>query len=99
MGPLAGVAWLRGVREFSHEHLCRVFDLDPCFYRFDLPSSVRGVGSNFSGSRGTRIINGFVWYARYPEPVAKLTILQNERTALRDDDPLSARDFFDLSRT
>ena len=103
MGPLAGQGVWRGVKDFEHGALCRVFGLDPNRFYFDLPSSVRGTGSNMSGAggsgRGNRIINGYVMCAGYSEPVGKLTILKDARTGLRDDDPVDARSFLDLSRT
>lgn len=98
-GILSGMGEWRGVRDFEHATLCRAFNLDPARFWFDLPSSVRGIGSNSTGSRGSRVINGFVMCGREPTPVGKLTILQNDRTGLRDDDPMNERDFFDLSRT
>lgn len=101
-GPFAGEGKWRGVREFDHGHLCRVFGLDPVRFYFDLPSTVRGIGPNAAGSarmpRGRRLQNGFVMMVGRAEPVAKLTICF-EGEKFRDVDPTSARDFFDLSHS
>lgn len=97
-GPFAGDGRWRGVKDFEHATLCRVFQLDPARFWFDLPSSVRGVGSNqvgWGGGRSARRISGFVFMGGKPEPVAKLTIcFEAERFA--DYDPTSARDFENL---
>ena len=78
-GPMEGQSKWRGVREFDHGHLCRVFNLDPVRFHFDLPSCVRGIGANMSGIAGAaragrRRISGFVFMAGCSDPVAKLTI-------------------------
>lgn len=102
-GPLEGDTKWRGVTNFEHATLCRAFNLDPVRFFFDLPSSVRGVGSMSSGygggqRSGRRQINGFVMMAGRDEPVAKLTIcFEAERFA--DRDPLNSRDFYDLGRS
>lgn len=102
-GPLEGDGQWRGVRDFEHATLCRAFGLDQARFWFDLPSSVRGVGSNMSGAAGAqrhgrRRINGFVMMAGIDEPVGKLTIcFEAERFA--DRDPLDYRDFCDLERS
>lgn len=102
-GPLEGDTKWRGVRDFEHGTLCRVFGLDPCRFYFDLPSSVRGVGANMSGiagahGSGRRRINGFVFMSGRAEPVAKLTVcFESER--FRDVDPTDEREFFDLNRS
>lgn len=100
-GPFEGDTRWRGVREFDHAHLCRVFGLDPARFWFDLPSSCRGIGSNAAGaggSRGRRVINGFVMMAGRDEPIAKLTIcFDSER--FRDGDPFDPSDFFDLNHS
>ena len=102
-GPLEGDTKWRGVTSFEHAHLCRAFNLDQARFYFDLPSSVRGVGSMSSGygggqRAGRRQISGFVFMSGRNEPVGKLTIcFDAERFA--DRDPLSSRDFEDLSRS
>jgi hypothetical protein len=101
-GPLAGLGMWRGVTEFDHGVLCRTFNLDPCRFYFDLPSSVRGVGSLQSGaggsSRGNRMINGFVMMSGQDKPVGKLTIVTGG-DRFKDVDPQGERDFFDLSHS
>jgi hypothetical protein len=101
-GPFEGDGKWRGCRDFEHSTLCRVFGLDPVRFYFDLPSTVRGIGPNNAGGArvpgGRRQIGGFVMMAGRDEPVAKITIcFDGERFA--DRDPLSQRDFFDLSRS
>lgn len=97
-GPFQGDGRWRGVRNFEHAHLCRVFNLDPASFWFDLPSSVRGIGANQTGHGGgasARRISGFVMQAGRDEPVAKLSIcIEGER--FKDVDPMSSSDFFDL---
>lgn len=97
-GPLAGLGMWRGVKDFDHGHLCRVFGLDPVRFYFDLPSSVRGTGSNASGSRGSRTINGYIMHAGLDKPVGKLTIVR-EGERFKDVDPTNERDFLDLSHS
>ncbi len=90
----------RGVKDFEHGTLCRAFGLDPATFYFDLPSSVRGVGSNSVGggnSSGRRIVNGYVMHGPSREPAGKLTVICG-LDRLRDDDPQDLRDFFNLSR-
>jgi len=102
-GPLEGDGKWRGVKDFEHSTLCRAFGLDQARFWFDLPSSVRGVGSSMSGSAGgqragRRRVNGFVFMAGRDEPVAKLTIcFDAERFS--DGDPLDFRDFCNLERS
>lgn len=92
----------RGVRDFEHGTLCATFNLDPCRFYFDMPSSVRGVGSYQSGSggsaRGNRVINGYVMMGGRSEPVGKLTIV-TDGDRFKDVDPTDRRDFFDLSHS
>lgn len=101
-GPFEGDTRWRGVREFEHAHLCRVFGLDPVRFWFDLPSTVRGIGPNNRGAAvvrsGRRLLNGFVMMAGRDTPVAKLTVCF-EGESFKDVDPLDARDFFDLSHS
>jgi len=99
-GPLAGVGMWRGVKDFEHATLCRAFGLDQARFYFDMPSTVRGVGSNSRGfdpsSGRRRLINGFVMMAGCNEPVGKLTIVSSF-DKFRDVDPTSEKDFYDLS--
>jgi|SRR5215469_5463780 len=96
--PLAGMGIWRGVRNFEHATLCRALGLDPCRFYFDLPSSARGIGSNSSGDRGNRVINGYIMMAGVDSPVGKLTICwEGEKFA--DRDPGDYRDFLDLGRS
>lgn len=96
--PFEGDGRWRGVKDFEHATLCRVFNLDPCSFWFDLPSSVRGVGANTVGHGGgasARRISGFVMQAGWDRPVAKLSIcIGSER--FKDVDPADQRDFYDL---
>ncbi len=95
---LAGEAKWRGVKDFEHATLCRAFNLDPATFYFDLPSSVRGVGSNssgFGGNRGNRVVNGYVMRAGSSEPFGKLTICW-ETEKFRDYDPTNKEDFYKL---
>ena len=97
---LDGTAKWRGVKDFEHATLCRAFELDQASFYFDLPSSVRGTGSNISGAggnRNNRIINGYVMRAGQTEPFGKLTIIR-EWDKIRDDDPTDKKDFFNFSR-
>jgi hypothetical protein len=93
--PWTGESKWRGVRDFEHGTLVRTFGLPDCCC-FDLPSSVRGTGSNSSGSRGSRIVNGFVMHPAFDKPIGKLTIVR-EADKFKDVDPTNERDFFDLS--
>ena len=101
-GPLGAIGVWRGVTDFEHGTLCRTFSLDPNRFYFDVPSSVRGVGSMQSGyggsSRGNRIVNGFVMMSGHDKPVGKLTIVR-EADKFKDVDPRDERDFFDLSHS
>lgn len=98
-GPLAGEGRWRGVRSFEHAELCRAFGLDQASYWFDLPSTVRGIGSAsgaHSSSRG--VINGYVMLGGFDKPVAKLTICRDAEK-FKDVDPMNERDFLDLSHS
>lgn len=102
-GPLQGEMKFRGVNDFEHATLCRAFGLDQASYYFDLPSSVRGIGSRSSGygggqRHGKRILNGFVMLGNRPEPVGKLTILF-DGDKFADVDPMSKSDFFNLEHS
>lgn len=101
-GPIAGLSMWRGVRTFEHSDLCRAFNLDPCRFYFDLPSSCRGTGSMVSGSGGStsgrRLVRGYVMCHGIDEPVGKLSEVR-ESDKFWDGDPMNANDFFDLNRT
>jgi hypothetical protein len=88
------------VPNFEHASLCRAFGLDPNRFWFDLPSSVRGVGSiqaAYGGCWSARYQSGFVLMFGQDRPVAKLTICKpGERFA--DSDPHSREDFENLQR-
>lgn len=93
-----GTAMWRGVKDFEHATLCRAFNLDQATFYFDLPSSVRGVGSSmsgFGGNRRNRIINGYVMRAGRDEPWGKLTVCF-ESEKFKDVDPSDKRDFYKL---
>lgn len=93
-----GTAMWRGVKDFEHATLCRAFGLNQAAFYFDLPSSVRGVGSSMSGAggnRGNRIVNGYVMRAGRNEPWGKLTICF-ESEKFKDVDPTDMREFYKL---
>ncbi|HTP98377.1 MAG TPA: hypothetical protein VMN56_03565 [Casimicrobiaceae bacterium] len=102
LGPIAGMGVWRGVKDFEHATLCRVFNLDPNRFYFDLPSSVRGVGRMSAGHGGndgrSRLINGYVFCCGIDEPVGKLTIVSSS-DRFKDVDPTDPRDFLDLSHS
>lgn len=101
-GPFEGdVRWV-GVPRFEHADLCRAFGLDQASYSFDLPSSVRGIGSmqqGYGGGRSARFQSGFVFRGMPGQsaPVAKIVICR-EGERFDDVDPLSRSDAEDLSR-
>lgn len=101
-GPLRGDVKWRGVKDVTdHGELCRALGLDPIRFFFELPSSVRRGGSTMIGAGGKRsggIVNGFVFMAGMNEPVGKLTIV-TDSDRLKDVDPMSVRDFQDLSHS
>ena len=96
-----GMGLWRGVPDFEHHTLVRVFGLpDRC--HFDLPSTVRGIGPNTRGAAvmpsGRRLINGFVFVPERDTPAGKLTVcFDAERFA--DRDPSNLSDFLDLGRS
>ena len=100
-GPLIGQRMYRGISDWEHATLCRAFGLDANRFYFDLPSTVRGVGSSSGAHSGSRrVVNGYVMCAGFDAPVATITVLQNERTGIRgNDEVLSESDFQNLSRT
>jgi hypothetical protein len=82
----------RGVKSFEHADLCRVFGIDECRFYFDLPSTVRGVGSaSGSHSGAARTIEGYVMMAGRNEPVAALYVLR-DYDRLRDMNPMDRRE-------
>lgn len=94
-----GQSMWRGVRDFEHSTLCRAFGLDPIRFFFDLPSSVRGIGSNmtgFGGNRGTRTINGYVMQAGDTTPWGTITVC-SPGEKFRDVDPTDPREQLRLS--
>lgn len=100
--PFEGDSRWRGVPDFEHATLCRIFQLDPARFFFDLPSTIRGIGPNTRGSAvipgGQRRISGFVMLAGRDTPVAKLSVcFDSER--FTDRNPFDDRDFFDLNRS
>jgi hypothetical protein len=99
---LTGLGQWRGVRDFEHSTLCRAFGLDPNRFYFDLPSSVRMLGSNMAGAGGSgrvgRVQNGFVFMSGIDAPVGKLTICR-EGERFKDVDPMNDSDFYDLGHT
>lgn len=95
-GPFHGEGKWRGVTDFEHATLCRAFGLSQTGFYFDLPSTVRGIGSNSGAHSGTRRLqNGYVMMAGSDKPVGKLTIV-TDADRFRDVDPMNERDFLDL---
>jgi hypothetical protein len=98
-GPMSGMIKMRGIRDMtSHQELCSAFGLNDVDYYFDLPSSMRNIGSNRTG-RGEdghrRLLNGFVFQHGRDRPIGKVWII-DEGERLRDDDPTSRADFENL---
>lgn len=101
-GPFRGDEKWSGVPNFEHATLCRAFGLDQARFSFDLPSSVRGIGANQRGhgsASHARYQSGFVFIGPpgKSKPVAKLTICIGGELP-SDTNPMSQRDFEDLSR-
>jgi hypothetical protein len=97
-GPFRGDVKFRGVKDLEHSTLCRAFGLDPIRFYFDIPSSMRGVGTNTNHARSRRTVQaGFVFMHGHSAPVAKLTIA-TEGDRFSDSDPMSQRDFENLER-
>jgi hypothetical protein len=99
-GPLAGDTKWRGVPNLEHSTLCRAFSLDTNRFYWEIPSSMRGVGSNMSGYGGNRMrreLNGYVWMPVWnaSTPVAKFWVVR-EGQKFKDIDPSNQRDFLDL---
>lgn len=82
----------RRVPDAEHSTLCRAFGLDQARFFFDLPSSIRGVGSLSTGNRGRRTINGYVMCGGMDRPWGKLTVCW-ETEKFRDIDPTDRNDF------
>jgi hypothetical protein len=100
-GILAGISRWVSVPNIEHGTLCAALNLDPATYYFELSSSWRGVGSNQSGAGGSGRMNrrrtGYVFHARFTDPVAKLSeVLPSDR--FWDFDPLDYNDFMRLDR-
>lgn len=84
----------------DHGTLCKAFALDPVRTKFDLPDSWRGIGSQRGDGRGgPRIRNGLVLFYDHEKrdhvPIGKVTIMR-EGEKIRDVDPLSSGDFYNL---
>jgi len=90
------------VKDVEHATLCRAFGLDQASFSFDLPSSMRGIGANQQGhgsAASAKIQSGFVFIGppgKSP-PVAKLLVCRPGELP-SDTDPMSQRDFEDLSK-
>lgn len=96
-GPFVGIGMNRGLKDFEHATICRAFGLDQARFYFDLPSSVRGIGSSRGEQRGgRRTIEGFVFMAGFDKPVATLYVL-TDADRLRDMNPLDAREYESFS--
>ncbi len=85
----------RRVRDFEHSTLCRAMGLDQARFYFDIPSSCRGTGSNSTGNRVGRRIDGYVMIAGDGTPFGKLAVI-TESDRVRDDDPTDLRDLLRL---
>ncbi len=88
-----------------HATLCHAFGLDPIRTTFDLPSSVRGIGSaSGDQTRGPRIRNGYVMWPtqgarneKDREPIGILTFVR-EGEKIPDIDIRDQSDFYSLNR-
>lgn len=97
-GPFRGDVKFRGVKDLEHSTLCRAFGLDPIRFYFEVPSSMRGIGTNTNHARTTRNTQaGFVFMHGHAAPVAKITVAR-ESDRFSDSDPMSQRDFENLER-
>lgn len=86
----------RGIKDFEHGTLCAAFGLDPIRFYFDLPSSVRGIGSLSSGNRRNLTISGYVFMHGQDRPFAKLTVL-TEGSKIRDFNPTDRNEWEKLT--
>ena len=94
--PFEGTSFFVSVRDFEHATLCRAFRLDPNRFHFDVPSAMRGIGSN-NGNTAKRDLHGFVMMAGRDVPVARIRVVNVDDRFL-DRDPTDQRDLEDLAR-
>jgi hypothetical protein len=95
--PFEGQSFFVSVRDVEHATLCRAFRLDPNRFYFDVPSTLRGIGSSRGGHSSTRRqVHGFVFMAGKNDPVARIRVVDAADRFL-DRDPLSDRDLQDLA--
>ena len=92
-----GSMMYRMVRDFEHSTLCRAFSLDQARFYFDLPSSVRGVGSESTGNRRCLRIDGYVMLSGESTPYAKLTVASSD-DRFRDYNPMDVNDIMRLGK-
>jgi hypothetical protein len=96
--PFEGTSFFVSVRDFEHATLCRAFRLDPNRFYFDVPSTMRGVGSSSGAhSHVRRDQHGFVFMSGRNDPVARIRIV-HESDRFNDTDPLSDKDMQDLAK-
>ena len=97
-GPFRGDNKWRGVKRVDHGELCRAFGVAEVGFRWDLPSSMRGMGcEGRAASDRTTIQSGFLFMDGRDSPVGKITIIRSDER-FRDWDPTSRRDFERLDR-
>lgn len=95
--PFEGTSFFVSVPDMEHATLCRAFRLDPNRFYFDVPSTMRGVGSSSGAHSSTRRHqHGFVFMAGRDEPVARIRVV-DASDRYTDRDPLSDRDLQDLA--
>lgn len=94
-GPFEGDAFFVSVPDFEHATLCRAFRLDQSRFWFDVPSTMRGIGSNRGDNNETRRHrHGFVMMG--DRPVASIRVV-DENDRFVDRDPLDPRNDHDLA--
>lgn len=99
-------SWFRLPQEVLHGLLCKTFGLDPIRSSYDLPSTIRGVGSSMGQTgAGPRRISGYVmWPVENPcglndrRPIGKITVA-SESERFREYDPRNESDFYRLDRS